>query len=151
LRVLSEAEGDYGFRQREAKAAYQYARRPAAAGGGFGGGVSGAPAASDALGSESLDRFYESRGRGVAYYDAAQDKQVVAANCIVVGRKTLFRRGEQWVDSSVTEEEQKAAKRIERFSREYFDLVQRHGKHVAQYLAIEGPVCVKLDGRVYSW
>jgi hypothetical protein len=113
--------------------------------------VSGAPAASEPLAAESLDRFYESRGRGVAYYDAMQDKQVVSANCIVVGRKTLFRRGEQWVDSSVTEEEQRSAKKIERYSREYFDLVERHGKHVAQYLAIEEPVCVKLDGKVYEW
>jgi Ca-activated chloride channel homolog len=152
LRALNETEGDFGFRQREAKAAFQYAGRPAAAAsGGLGGGVSGAPAASEPLAAESLDRFYESRGRGVTYYDAAQDKQVVAANCIVVGRKTLFRRGEQWVDSSVTKEEQKAAKQIERYSREYFDLVERHGKHVAQYLAIEEPVCVKLDGRVYAW
>jgi Ca-activated chloride channel homolog len=150
LRVLSEAEGDYGFRQREAKAAFQYARRPAAAGG-FGGAVSGAPAASGALGSESLERLSETAGRGVTYYDAAQDEHVVSANCIVVGRKTFFRRGEQWVDSSMTEAEQKAAKRIERYSREYFDLVERHGKHVAQYLAIEEPVCIKLDGNVYSW
>jgi Ca-activated chloride channel homolog len=152
LRVLSEAEGDYGFRQREAKAAYQLARRPAAVASGGLGGASATPAAAgDTWAAESLDRFYESRGRGVAYYDAMQDKQVVAANCIAVGRKTLFRRGEQWVDSSVTEEEQKTATKIERYSREYFDLVERHGKHVAQYLAIEEPVCVKLDGRVYAW
>jgi Ca-activated chloride channel family protein len=151
LRVLSEAEGDYGFRQREAKAAYQLARRPAAVASGGLGGASLSSAAGEPLADESLDRFYESRGRGVAYYDAMQDKQVISANCIVVGRKTLFRRGEQWVDSSVTEEEQKAAQKIERFSREYFDLVERHGKHVAQYLAIEEPVCVKLDGEVYAW
>jgi Ca-activated chloride channel homolog len=151
LGQLDAVDGDWAFKQREAKRAYRYADRPASAstsgfGGGFGGTVAGAP-----LAEESLQSLSETRGRGVFYYDAERDKQAVSMNCIAVGRKTLFRRAELWVDSSVTEDELKSAKKIERFSREYFDLVERHGKHVAQYLAIEDPVCVKLDGQVYTW
>jgi len=154
LRALDAAEGQYGFRQREAKGAFQYARRPASASsrayGGEGGGLGGA-APSEALAVEELTKLAETNGRGVMYYDAEQDKQVVADSVITVGRKTLFRKGERWVDSTVSDEEEKSARQIERYSREYFDLVTRHGKHVAQYLAIEEPMCVKLDGQVYAW
>jgi Ca-activated chloride channel family protein len=151
LGQLDAAAGDGAFKQREAKRAYRYADRPAtASSGGFGGGVGGAVAGTP-LAAESLERLSETGGRGVFYYDAETDKQTVSTSCIAVGRKTLFRRANLWVDSSVTEQELKSAKKIERFSREYFDLVERHGKHVAQYLAIEDPVCVKLDGQIYTW
>ena len=51
----------------------------------------------------------------------------------------------------MTEDEEKSARKIERYSREYFELVERHGKHVAQYLALDEPVLIKLDGTTYSW
>ena len=47
--------------------------------------------------------------------------------------------------------EGKSAKQIERFSDEYFDLVAKHGKYVAPYLAIDEPVVIELDGQVYQW
>jgi Ca-activated chloride channel family protein len=151
LGALDAAAGGGGFRHREAKSAYQYAARPATAdAGGFGGGVGGAPAG-EALEVDSLLQLSKTGGHGVMFYCPKLDKQVVSMNCIAVGRKTLFRRAEQWVDGSVTEEERKSARKIERFSREYFDLIERHGKHVAQYLAIDEPVCVKLGGEVYAW
>jgi Ca-activated chloride channel family protein len=151
LSLLDSAAGDDAFRHREAKAAYRYAARPASAGaGGYGPALAAQPA-DGAFEGEALGAIAQSGGRGVWYYDSERDEQAVSANCIAVGRKTFFRRGEQWVDPAVTEEEQKAATTIERFSREYFDLVEKHGKHVAQYLAIDGPVCVKLDGVVYAW
>jgi hypothetical protein len=70
---------------------------------------------------------------------------------IAVGRKTFFRRGDRWVDSAVSDEEVAQARTIERFTREYFDLVERYGKHVAPYMSIEEPVVVKLGGEVYAW
>jgi Ca-activated chloride channel homolog len=151
LGQLDDVAGDAAFRQREAKAAYRYAARPASAGaGGYGAALAAEPT-DQFFAGEALGSIAESGGRGVWYYDAERDEQTVAANFIAVGRKTFFRRGEQWVDASVTEDEMKSSQKIERFSREYFDLVKRHGKHVAQYLAIDGPVCVKLDDVVYSW
>lgn len=149
LRVLDETEGSFGFRQREAKAEMQYAGRPALASGAQSSG--GATAASQPLAAGSLESFYSTGGRGAAFYDAVQDKQVVTANCIIVGRKTFFRRGDEWVDSAVSEEERNSAKRLERFSREFFDLIDRHGRHAAKYMAIEHPLCVKLDGVTYKW
>ena len=158
LRSLEAVDGELAIRHREAKQFYRLADRGAAAPasaasggrGGFGGGGLGAP--SDVLGLEELQKESAATlGRGVRYYDADEDKQVVSKSVIAVGRKTLFRRGDRWVDSTVTEDEEQAAKTIERYSREFFDLVSRHGKHVAQYLSIEDPVVIKLDGEVYAW
>ncbi len=147
LESLAESDGERGFRQREAKALYRSADAPAsrAFGGGYGGAASD-PAAPAVAGGEP-----PVLGRGITYYDAEADETRVARNAISVGRKTFFRRGERWIDSSVTDDEAAQATTIERFSDEYFALVAKYGKHAAAYLAIEGPVTVKLDGKVYAW
>jgi hypothetical protein len=51
----------------------------------------------------------------------------------------------------VTEAQEKSAKKIERFSREYFDLIERYGQHVAQYLALDDRVVINLGGETYEW
>jgi Ca-activated chloride channel family protein len=155
LERLNESGGESGFRQRAAKGAMRSAATPASSGnldrgggGGFGGGGGGFGGGfDDAAQSELAARG----GRGITYYDAEDDKQKVANNAIAVGRKTFFRRGERWVDSTITADEEKAAKTIERFSDEYFALVDRFGEHVSAYLTIDDPVMVKLDGEVYAW
>jgi Ca-activated chloride channel family protein len=152
---LAEVSGQYGFTQRENKLSLQTAAQaPAAAasrGGGYGGYAGRAPAPSDDRYASALAAGGGYFGGNVYYYDASGDKDTAAANIRQIGRKTFFQRGEQLVDSTVTEDEEKTARKIERYSREYFDLVQRHGKHVAQYLALEDPVIIKLDGTTYSW
>jgi len=90
-------------------------------------------------------------GGNVTYYDARNDRQEAAQNIRQIGRKTFFQRGDRWVDSSVTEEDEKSAQQVERFSRQYFDLVERYGRHVAQYLALDEPVTIKLGGQTYQW
>jgi Ca-activated chloride channel family protein len=155
LSSLDAAAGEQAFNSRYNKSSLQFAERPAAlpaaasgptvaeagASGGYGG----------RFGGDSFHRTLETRGRGVVYYDALQDRQVVAKSMINVGRKTFNRRGDRWIDSTLSEEQEKAAKQIERFSDEYFELVAKHGKHVALYLAIDEPVVVELDGEVYQW
>ena len=47
--------------------------------------------------------------------------------------------------------DKKNARKITRYSDEYFELVTRHGKHVAKYLALEGHVIVVLDGQTYEF
>jgi Ca-activated chloride channel family protein len=153
VEALSESSGRYGFSQRESKLSLQTASQapaasasgPARGRGGMGGGD----------GIEPTDRFWAAGGGyfggNVRYYDAAGDKDVAAANIRQLGRKTFFQRADRLVDSAVTEEEEKSAVKIERYSREYFDLIERHGKHVAQYLALDEPVVVKLGGTTYTW
>jgi hypothetical protein len=76
----------------------------------------------------------------------------VAVNTVrTVGSKTFFLKDGRWIDSAVSSEQSQAAKPIERYSREYFDLVSRHGKDVAKYLAIDDPVVIKLGETVYTW
>jgi hypothetical protein len=49
----------------------------------------------------------------------------------------------------LTADEERAATPIKRYEREYFDLIDRHGKTVAKYLAIEGEVVLKLGDETY--
>ncbi len=68
-----------------------------------------------------------------------------------VGRKTFYRRGDRWVDSDVTAEQEKSPVKIERFSQEYFDLIDKHGKDVAKYLNFDEPVTVEIGGQAYAF
>jgi Ca-activated chloride channel family protein len=145
--ALSESSGLFAFSQRSEKLKQQSASQaPAAAASGSGG----------FRGSEEESRSLRMAGGGffggnVYYCDAAGDKDVVAANCRQIGRKTFFERDKRLVDSTVTEEQEKRARKIERFSREYFDLIEQHGKHVARYLALDEPVVINLGGETYTW
>jgi Ca-activated chloride channel family protein len=150
VEALDESSGLYAYSQREAKLSLQTASQaPAAAAsgparGGYGRG-----------GLEATDQYWSAGGGyfggNVRYYDAAGDKQVAAKNIRQLGRKTFFERDNRLVDSTVSESDEKSAVKIERYSREYFDLIERHGKHVAQYLALDEPVVIKLGGTTYTW
>jgi Ca-activated chloride channel family protein len=149
VEALSESSGRYGFSQRESKLSLQTASQaPAASASGPARGRGGA-------GIEPTDQYWAAGGGffggNVRYYDAAGDKDVAAANIRQLGRKTFFQRADRLVDSTVTADEEKSAVKIERYSREYFDLIEQHGKHVAQYLALDEPVVVKLGGTTYTW
>jgi len=82
---------------------------------------------------------------------ADKDEEVVVNTVKTIGTKTFFYRGDRWVDSSLSEEEIKDAKSIERFSDAYFDLVTKHGEDAAKYLALEGKVVLRLDDQVYEF
>ena len=155
LTQLNAAEGERAFNSRYNKSSLQFAEKPAALPAAASGPAVAEPSAAGGYGGRfGVDSFHstlETRGRGVVYYDSLQDRQVVARSMINVGRKTFNRRGDRWVDATLSEEQEKSAKQIERFSDEYFDLVAKHGKHVAPYLAIEEPVTIELDGQVYQW
>jgi len=143
--ALAETSGRFGFTQRREKLAMQSASQAPAA----------APVDASGYGGESAAALRVAGGGyfggNVHYYDAAGDKHETAFNCRQLGRKTFFQRGDRLVDSSVTEEQEKSAQKIERYSREYFDLIERHGKHVAQYLALDEPVVINLGGETYAW
>jgi Ca-activated chloride channel homolog len=144
---LEEKSGAFGFYQRGAKFKYQNAEQaPAAA---------AVPLGVENVRGEAVTAL--SRGGGgyfagnVQFYDAKKDKQIAAENIRQIGRKTFFQRGDQWIDSTVTEKDEKSAQKIERYSREYFDLIEKYGQHVAQYLALDEPVVIKLGDQTYTW
>ena len=142
VEALDQSSGRFGFAQRESKLALQSASQAPAA-------ASSGPARAGASGGFGGGGGYF--GGNVRYYDALNDKQEVAANCRQIGRKTFFQRGDKLVDSSVSAEQEKSAKKVKRYSREYFDLVEKHGKHVAQYLALDEPVVINLGSETYTW
>ncbi len=141
--ALYETSGRYAFSQRGAKLSLQTTQQAPAA------------AASGPISLEAKVQLQQAGGGyfggNVLYFDAKKDKHEVAAKCRQIGRKTFFERGGFLVDSTVTEAQQKSAKKIQRFSPEYFDLIERYGKHVAQYLALDEPVCINLGGETYEW
>ena len=141
---LFEVSGRSGVAQRGAKAALQTAPQVPAAIAASSPAGAGAPAELRRAGGG----FF---GGNAYYYDTKKDKGEVAANCRQIGRKTFFQRGNRLVDSSVTAEQEKSAKKIERYSREYFDLIEKYGRHVAPYLVLDEPVLINLGNETYEW
>jgi Ca-activated chloride channel family protein len=123
LQALNRTAGRSGFSQRASKGLMQRAAQ-APASGGYG---------------------------GAYFYDANDGARVDVPTVRTVGGKTFFYRGGQWVDSTVSAEEEQRPVKIRRYSREYFDLAGRYGRSAAQYLAIDEPVLIKLDNTVYQW
>ncbi len=140
---LEAAEGRFGFAQRSAKLALRSAATPMAA------GVDMLSAEGEELMRNMADKPHN-LGRQW-FFDAKQGRTRSADNIMQLGRKTFFYRGDRWVDSSVDEAKEKTARKIERYSAAYFKLAEKHGKHVAQYLAIDAPGVVELGGEVYAW
>ena len=48
------------------------------------------------------------------------------------------------------EEQEKKTQKVQRFSQDYFDLITKHGKDAAKYLALEGNVAFELGGQTYE-
>ncbi|QDU88084.1 von Willebrand factor type A domain protein [Pirellulimonas nuda] len=143
LADLGEAEGRFGFAQRSAKLALQSAAAPMAG-----------PVDAFAAGGRAMYRELAGKPHNLGrqwFYDAKEGRTRSAGNIMQLGRKTFFLRGDKWIDSAVSESEEKGAQTIERYGADYFNLAEKHGKHVAQYLAIDAPVVVELDGQVYTW
>jgi hypothetical protein len=141
---LSTTEGEFGLNQRYAKGRLRGAHQASDAAGGEAGTI-GLPAEEKrALGAAAA-------AGNLSYYDSRQGRARAAVNMLQVGRKTFFRSGNRWVDTTLTADDEKSAERIERYSDEYFDLSERLGDYVAPLLAIEGEVVVRLDGKIYSW
>lgn len=150
--ALAETEGQYAFSQRAAKANFRNAPQADAMSlGGFGGrgGESREAAAMPALQGEDVKRQL-AVGNSL-WYNAKDNRAEVATNILQRGRKTFFQQNGRWVDSSLSEADQRNTTKIVRYSRDYFDLIARHGQHVGQYLSIDDPVVVMLDGKVYEW
>jgi len=72
-------------------------------------------------------------------------KQVVQT----VGGKTFYWKNNRWRDAELTEETEKNPTRIEQFSAAYFALASRDNGRFAKYLALDGPILVRLDDKTY--
>jgi Ca-activated chloride channel family protein len=127
LSLLERQAGQSGFSQRAEKATLMNAAAPLAV-------------ATPAEGAP---------GQVATYRDAETDELVVESRVTQLGDKTFYCRNKQWIDSSITDEEVKTAKRVAQFSDEYFHLASAHGPSLAKCLVSDEPIVVRLGSDVY--
>jgi Ca-activated chloride channel homolog len=144
---LSEVAGESGVEQRRYKSDFQYADRapaasPAPEEKGFGGGGRAAGPSGRMV-------------RGV--FGTVDESKSIAKkaeeNIRYAGGKVFYRRANRWVDSKLPADEKEHKSKpiqIKRFSTEYFELVDKHGREVAQFLALDEPVTIELGGKIYE-
>ena len=135
LDSLRLSAGRGAFAQRAMKGNFKRAAR-APAMGGMGGGMGGmrSEAALD-LGSLQFGR------------EALEESRAAGQSVRTIGNRTFYRREGRWIDSVVTEEQEKQAQRVKQFSDEYFALARRHGPDMAQYMVFDEPVLLNLAGQ----
>jgi Ca-activated chloride channel family protein len=73
----------------------------------------------------------------------------VAPTVRQIGSKTFYWKHERWIDSTVTQEEDEKATVLTQLSDEYFRLARTQKAGNNQYLCLDEPVTVKLEGKVY--
>lgn len=158
LERLSELNGISGVAQRDLKARYRNADR----GNAVGRMMAGAEAESKQVYFDALRGAQSGAAGGFGAVTAPaanavpiltedlEGKASVIANARRVGDKTFFKRGERWVDSTVTPELESKAITIEQFSDGYFELARKQSADLNQYLTFEEPVTVNLAGQVYK-
>ena len=81
--------------------------------------------------------------------DREEQKTASAGKVRHIGSKTFYWKKERWTDSSVTEEEAEKATLLSQLSDEYFRLASTQKSENNQYLTLDEPAVVKLDGKVY--
>lgn len=166
--LRNNATGQLGFAQRSGKGRLQSALNPAEskaasapiadpagpiAGGGLGGVRFSGGLPGSGPGNALSKRRASPMGYGLGNAAAFQDEsgQVNVAESVQnIGQKTFYRRGNQWRDSCVTEEQEKKAIRVKQFSNEYFELAAKHGGQLSKYLAFAEPVLVNLGDTTYQ-
>ncbi len=81
--------------------------------------------------------------------DDREEKQTAPGKVRQIGSKTFYWKNERWTDSSVTQEEDEKATVITQLSDEYFRLARTQKAGNNQYLSLNEPITVNLDGKVY--
>jgi Ca-activated chloride channel homolog len=167
LMTLEKAEGEIGVHQRSLKNSIANANQaPAAADSAYQleAGAAKKFGAAPATAAPSGIASGPQNGRGgqgpVTFHDASNlrddksgsaEQAQIAQNVRNVGQKTFYRKTTNWVDSSANAEQEAKPIKIERFSKEYFELIDKHGKEVAKYLAFDEPVILVLGGTAYQF
>ena len=81
--------------------------------------------------------------------DDRKEDKAAADKVRQIGSKTFYWKNERWTDSSVTQEEDEKATVMTQLSDEYFRLARTQKAENNQYLSLDEPVTVKLEGKVY--
>jgi Ca-activated chloride channel family protein len=135
LDAFDRASGESGFAQRAFKGNLQRSNAPA---------EPAKPAVMSGMGGAM-----GMMGPGGKPVDTEAEAQLAQQNVRNVGSRAFYRRDGQWVDSTLTKEQEKSPTRVKQFSDEYFGLARRHGRGLSQYLVFDEPVLVNLEGQAY--
>ncbi|HEV3005927.1 MAG TPA: VIT domain-containing protein, partial [Pirellulales bacterium] len=157
LGALDRVDGQDGFAQRRFKGELQNAAQGApsaarggATGGGGGSGGFGIGGGRGAMPASKAKGRPERVAGGVSLNEAETDSLGEEAKSLRnVGAKSFYRRSQGWVDSTLTEEQEKKAQRVKQFSDDYFKLAEQHGRKLSQYLVFDEPVYLSLDGQAF--
>ena len=142
LELLDEESGRSAFRQRELKSRFKLADRAAEAGANFGAATESAPAAN---GITPIVGDFAVALQAAKNEERAPTQQSVRR----IGAKTFYRRGERYVDAAATKNQLEAPHQVERFSDEYFKLLEQLGSESKLYLAEDSDLLVILKGKAY--
>ncbi|ASV73873.1 Von Willebrand factor type A domain protein [Thermogutta terrifontis] len=144
LDALQATEGIAGFAQRAFKGRIQSATSPEAATRelrSFGGyGAAGAPGQAGLAAAAPAP--LRDADREIAQATAGQTVRYV-------GNRVFYRRQGQWIDSTLTPEQQKSPRRIKQLSDEYFELLRKYGRQIAPYVVFDEPVLLNIEGQAY--
>jgi Ca-activated chloride channel family protein len=171
LRRLDEAEGRAGFAQRFEKKSLQEATiaPPASALPGMAGAPAAdamryygrgmpaeRPAAEAASGAYGGGMATSPAGPVVRIRDIESDREVAVDSVQIVGKETLYKRGQQWFAANARDVDLKRdaakVKTVERFTDEYFKLVAANTASENAVLARQQPgeeLVIKLRDQIY--
>lgn len=125
-----------------------------------GGGLPNPPGAKKALSqadsASSTPKAASSLSGGTILKDIDTDQSIVTDAVTVVGKNTIYRRGELLIDTSAKDidltKDQSKIKKIKRFSKEYFELTEKNSKSENSVLAYQKgnqKLLIRLREQVY--
>jgi Ca-activated chloride channel family protein len=144
LEELRRTDGASGFVQRQFKSqAMQAQNAPAPTSSGFGLGGFGGGGFGRGMGRRG--------GPALQGYASSQKGDLETAKSVVqtVADKTFYWKNNRWRDADITDENEKHPVRVKQFSDTYFALASRENGRFAKYLALDGPILVRLDDKTY--
>jgi Ca-activated chloride channel family protein len=149
LESLSLSEGKEGVEQRRFKEAYRGAGKPSSDS-----RDSSSRSAPAAISDLAAGTYGDAFG---AVISGKEDAAKANSEMRYAGSKVFYRENNRWVDSAVSADKKSNEKepktkpfQIKRFSTEYFELVDKHGREVAKFLAMDEPVTIELGGKIYE-
>jgi Ca-activated chloride channel family protein len=161
---LEEAEGQSGVAQRSGKQLFKGRSNldaaapaaPAAGGSGFGGRGTGARSATPSSGPMLAAPAPAAAPGAQKYIDSKTDREVLTSNVQQIGNQTAYRRGKRIVTPETAdldcEKDKAQIVTIQRYSKEYFDLVAKNTADDNLLIAQQGDdeeLLAKFRGQAY--
>jgi Ca-activated chloride channel family protein len=159
LNQLHETEGVSGFQQRDLKRQLKSSDNAQVLQGGMDMDPLPAAAPSPGLGGLRSGGAGQTKSKGGSFHaahgwaapHALQGSLQTADKPSVqnVADKTFYWKNNRWRDAELTAETEKDPIKVQQFSDAYFALAANDHGRFAKYLALDGPVLVRLEGKTY--